>query len=192
MIGCLQVLQSKLDEESQARIYAIRDMGKAAANLLCNPETTRPLDDPAPAPPADQGEPPDAARQNQGNGHHQDPEAAAAWGRVGAMEAYSRVDASALAGEAIARNAESAPIHASNGIADILMGPKGRQGVSGEAVQCFHHLPECHRGEALQGHKTVAGEGATPAFLRKAFSLCERDDAAVDLAHLNTPPEGKP
>ena len=180
-----QVFKSKLDEESRARVYAVRDMGKNAAALMCNPETNRPLDGPSPAAAPAQGEPPDP-QPYQGDGYHFGTGTTTAWSRVSAMEpTYGRVDASRLAAEAVARNAESAPADASGGIADILRGPRG--GESGppklsNASTMYQNVTQ----EALQGHKTVAGEAGAPPFLRKAFSLCERDDAPVDLAHLNT------
>ncbi|KAK9866652.1 hypothetical protein WJX84_004627 [Apatococcus fuscideae] len=179
------VFKSKLDEESRARVYAVRDMGKNAAALMCNPETNRPLDGPSPAAAPAQGEPPDP-QPYQGDGYHFGTGTTTAWSRVSAMEpTYGRVDASRLAAEAVARNAESAPADASGGIADILRGPRG--GESGppklsNASTMYQNVTQ----EALQGHKTVAGEAGAPPFLRKAFSLCERDDAPVDLAHLNT------
>ena len=40
--------------------------------------------------------------------------------------------------------------------------------------------------EALGGHKTIASEAEPPVYLKKAFSLCEREDHAVDLGHLST------
>lgn len=169
----MQAIKSKLDEESRANVYKIIDTGKHAAKLMCNPETAQPLKDPIAQDYADM---PTDMRQMQfpfasvDGIHHAEP--------------FARVDASELAAQAIAQNAATAPQDASAGIANIL---KGRGGEGGppqlsNASSTYQHVTA----EALQGHKTVAGEQGAPAFLRRAFSLCERDDAAVDLQHLNT------
>ena len=167
---------NKLDEESKAHVKNVISTGRHAAHLMCNPEQVRPLDDneldaewkrveaggPAPSGPVKPLEG-YAAQRLQG------------------IEPWRRVDATDAAREAIAQNAEVAP---DLGISDIL---KGRP--SGDGPPALSTASATYQDvtrEALQGHKTVAAEAGAPAFLRKAFSLCERDDAAVDLHHLNT------
>ncbi|KAK9842880.1 hypothetical protein WJX74_003838 [Apatococcus lobatus] len=166
-------IKSKLDEESRANVYKIIDTGKHAAKLRCNPETSQPLADPCAH---------DYDNMTTDLKQMQFPYAT--HNGVQQLDPFARVDASQLAAEAIAQNAATAPLDASAGIADIL---KGRGGEGGppqlsNASSTYQHVTA----EALRGHKTVAAEQGAPAFLRRAFSLCERDDAAVDLAHLNT------
>ena len=169
----LQAFKSKLDEESRANVYKIIDTGKHAAKLMCNPETSQPLGGSA------------ALRHDDTNTDLKQMQFPyATWNGVQHLDPYARVEASQLAAEAIAQNAATAPQDASAGIADIL---KGRGGEGGppqlsNASSTYQHVTA----EALQGHKTVAAEQGAPAFLRRAFSLCERDDADVDLQHLNT------
>ena len=170
----------KLDEESRAHVKNVIATGRHAAHLMCNPEQVRPLDEAAieeewkRAQEAEEAGVPVQPKPFEGYARQ----------RLESLDPWKRIDATGAANEAIARNAETAPEDASTGIADIL---KGRASDSGppmlsNASTTFQDVTQ----EALQGHKTVAAEAGAPAFLRRAFSLCERDDAAVDLQHLNT------
>ncbi len=58
----------------------------------------------------------------------------------------------------------------------------GNTHVLRSASQAFQEVTK----EALQEHKTVAGESKAPSTLCRAFSICEKDDCAVDLSHLTT------
>ncbi len=177
---------NKLDEESKAHVKNVISTGRHAAHLMCNPEKVRPLDE----------------TNDEQNALWQQAEAEAkssqpfkplqltnhARDRLQQLDPFMRVDASDAAQEAIRSSAATTPADAAGSIPesipDILKGRGTESGppVLSNASTTFQDVTQ----EALQGHKTVAGEAGAPAFLRRAFSLCERDDAAVDLQHLTT------
>ena len=184
----LQVILNKLDEESRAHFKSVVSTGKHAANVMSKLGKILPLGLDETMTEADQSSErsaqapsspfsADAAQNHQGHAQQQplgpDP-----------SQSMQSDDAADIASEAITQNAEAASAEAFDSIPDILKGGANakHKSFSPRPSSVFQDVTQ----EALQGHKTVAAGAGTPAFLRRAFSLCERDDAAVDLEHLTT------
>ena len=167
------MLKSKLDEESQANVCKIMGTGKHAAVPLQKSAAREPREQPLSQEPADQ---PTDLRQMEFP--------YATQSTIQQLDPFARANASHLADEAPVQDDGASAEGDQAGIANILKG-RGRQRRPPQlsnASLAYQHVTD----EALQEHKTVAADADAPAFLRKAFCLCERDDAAVDLQHLST------